>query len=162
MEISNLVANFKGGARANLYKVEIEGIDSKLEFLCKTSQLPGKTVNPIEVKYLNNTLKVAGDATFEDWTITLMNDEDYAIHHQIEQWMETIKNNARATGSGNISDYMRQAHVIQLGRDGSELSHYTFYNLWPTSLSPVELGFESADTITESSVTFSYSHWELQ
>lgn len=163
MEVSSLVANFTGGARANLYKVEIDGIDGKLQFVCKAAQLPGKNINPIEVPYLNNTLKVAGDPTFDDLSITILNDEDYLIRHQIEQWMEGIKNNARAVGAETSSDYFRQVHVIQLGRDGEELdnAHYVFYNAWPSSLAAVDLGFDSKDTITESSVTIAYSHWEL-
>lgn len=160
--INEFVSNFTIGARANLYKVQIDGIDQKLEFTCKTAQIPGKTINPIEVKYLNNTIKVAGDTTFDDWAVTIMNDEDYLIRKQLEEWMEKIKNNSQSIGSGEMSDYFRTATVIQLNRDGSENDNakYKFVNMWPTTIDPMDLGFENADTILEFGCTFAFSYWE--
>lgn len=160
--VNEFVSNFAIGARANLYKVQIDGLDQKLEFTCKAAQIPGKTVNPIEVKYLSNTIKVAGDVTFEDWTVTVMNDEDYLIRRQLDEWQELIKANADATGSGQLSDYFRTGTVIQLNRDGSENSDakYKFVNMWPTSVDPMDLGFENADTILEFGASFAFSHWE--
>lgn len=159
--ISKMVSNFKSGHRSNLYRMEIDGFDETLEFFVKTTQLPGKTLNPIEYKYLNNTIKVAGDPVFEDLSITIANDEDFRYRKLLDQWMEDIKNNAQAIGEGSISNYFRQLRVIPIGRDGEELSDdmYVFHNAWPTSVSPVELGFETSDTISETAVTFSYSHW---
>jgi hypothetical protein len=161
--VNDFVQNFKIGSRANLYKVFIDNVDQKLEFVCKTAQIPGKTITPIEVKYLNNTIKVAGDAMFEDWTITVLNDEDYSIRRAFEQWQEGIKNNNQAVGQGALTDYFRTATVIQLNRDGSENPNakYKMFNLWPTSVDPMDLGFENADTILEFGASFSYSHWEL-
>jgi hypothetical protein len=160
--VNDFVSNFKIGARANLYKVQIDNIEEKLTFVCKTAQIPGKTISPIEVKYLNNTIKVAGDALFEDWTITVLNDEDYSIRAAFELWQEGIKNNSQAVGDGALTDYFRTATVIQLNRDGSEntAAKYTMYNLWPTSVDPMDLGFENADTILEFGASFSFSHWE--
>ena len=160
--VNNFVAAFKIGARANLYKIQIDGIDQKLEFTCKAAQIPGKTVSPIEVKYLNNTVKVAGDPVFEDWTITVVNDEDYLIRNQIETWMAGIKSNSEAKGDGQLSDYFRSGTVIPLNRDGSEskTGQYKFFNMWPTTVDPMDLGFENSDTILEFGVTFSYSHYE--
>lgn len=160
--VNDFISNFQVGARANLYKVFIDGFDQKLEFTCKASQIPGKTLNPIDVKYLNNTIKVAGDATFEDWTITVLNDEDYKIRSQFDSWMEQIKSNSQAVGAGQLSDYFRTGTVIQLNRDGSESSvgKYRFLNMWPNNISAMELGFESADTILEFTATMSFSHWE--
>lgn len=163
-DISNLIANFSGGARPNLYRVEIDGIDEKLRFLCKAAQIPGKTINPIEVKYLSNTVKYAGDVVFEDWTVSVMLDEDYKIHHELEDWMEKIKNNSSSVGASSAEEYFRQAHVIQLGRNGEELdhAHYVLKGLWPSSVAPLDLGFENSDTILEASVTFSYAYWERE
>lgn len=159
--ISDFTSNFSIGSRSNLYKIEIDGINQKLEFTCKAAQLPGKTINPIEVKYLSNTIKVPGDAVFEDWTVTVLNDEDFIIRQQIDTWMEDIKANSNATGQGNFG-YFREARVIPINRDGSENTDgsYKLINLWPTSVEPMELGFDNSDTILEFGVTFSYTHWE--
>lgn len=162
--VNDFVQNFTIGARANLYEVTIDGFDQKLKFVCKAAQIPGKTIGPIEVKYLNNTIKVAGDPVFDDWTITILNDEDYAIRKQLDEWQEDIKRNDRAVGNGQIGGapgYMRTATIHQLNRDGSinKLSSYKFHNMWPTAVDPMDLGFDNADTITEFGATFAFSHW---
>jgi hypothetical protein len=162
--VNDFISNFTSGARSNLYKVIIDGIDQKLEFVCKAAQIPGKTINPIEMNYLNNQIKIAGDTTFEDWSITVVNDEDFGIRQQLDEWQENIKNNAAAVGQGNLSDYFRTATVIQLNRDGSENANgkYKFQALWPTSVEPIDLGFDNRDTVEEYGVTFSYAYWEKE
>lgn len=159
--VNDFVQNFTIGSRANLYTVEIQDMDQKLKFVCKAAQIPGKTIGPIEVKYLNNTIKVAGDPVFDDWTITILNDEDFAIRLQLEEWQEKIKNNDKAVGQSSLNEYFRTATVRQLNRDGSENvnSAYKFHNMWPTTVDPIELAFESADTIVEFGATFAFSHW---
>jgi hypothetical protein len=159
--VNDFVQNFTVGARANLYEVVIDGFEEKLKFVCKAAQIPGKTIGPIEVKYLNNTIKVAGDPVFDDWTITILNDEDYAMRKTLDEWQEGIKNNDAAIGQGTLNDYFRTATVKQLNRDGSpnENSSYKFHNIWPTTVDPIDLAFESADTIVEFGVTFAFSHW---
>jgi len=161
--VDEFVNNFTVGARANLYKVQVDGLGQKLEFTCKTASLPGKTINPIEVKYLSNTIKLGGDATFDDWTITILADEGYEIRQALLQWQEDIKANPDATGMGDTY-YFRTATVTQIKRDGGDdrgVGKIKLVNIWPTVVDPVELSFDSADTIAEYGVSFSLSHWEL-
>ncbi len=160
--VNDFISNFSAGARANLYQIEIAGIEEKLKFHCKTAQVPGKTVGPIEVKYLSHIIKVAGDPVFDDWTVTIMHDEDHAIRTALDEWQSTIINNSDAKGAGTLDDYFRTAKVTQLKRDGSVNSAgiYELYNLWPTTVEPMDLGFDNSDTILEFSATFAYSHWE--
>ena len=71
-----------GGARPNLFEVELafptavsidNDILSKARFLVKAAALPASTVSPIEIPFRGRILKIAGDRTFETWTITVMN-----------------------------------------------------------------------------------------
>ncbi len=159
--IDSFVNNFDIGARANMYKVFIDGLDQKLEFTCKAAQLPGRTINPIEVKYLANTIKLGGDSIFDDWTVTILADEDFGVRNAIIEWQEQIKAAKDATGQSTLN-YMRTAEIVHLKRDGGENSdaRFKFFNLWPTVLDPVELSFDSADTIAEYGCTFSVGYWE--
>ena len=80
-----------GGARANLFQVDITGgIDSGrlLEFMCKGAQLPASVIAQIDVPYRGRQLKVAGDRTFENWTITVLNDNDSKLRGEFEAWMK--------------------------------------------------------------------------
>jgi hypothetical protein len=77
-----------GGARSNLFEVVLSFPDiapadanvlDKSRFLVKAAALPGSTINPLDVAFRGRTLKVAGDRTFETWTITIINDTDFSI-----------------------------------------------------------------------------------
>ena len=130
-----------GGARPNLFEVELGfpsavGIDNdtlqKSRFLVKAAALPASTVAPIDVPFRGRVLKVAGDRTFETWTVTIINDVDFSIRSAFEKWMNTINKMNDATGFTNPEDYQADAQVYQLGRDGGILRSCLLY----TSPSP--------------------------
>ena len=88
-----------GGARPNLFEVELAfpsavGVDNdtlqKARFLVKAAALPASTVAPIDVPFRGRILKIAGDRTFETWTIKVINDTDFSIRSAFEKWMNTI------------------------------------------------------------------------
>ena len=158
MKIDSFKAAFENGVRPTLYTMEILGLPEELKFFCKTTQMPGKTIGIIEVPYMGMKVKIAGDVTFEDLNITVMLDNDFAIRNELEIWMETIKANESAVGL-DAALYKRAGSVIQLDNEGKEIAQYSFIGLWPNSITPIEMGFENVDTISEYSVIFSYDFW---
>ena len=84
-----------GGARPNLFEVELAfpnelQIDSKVvedaRFLVKAAALPSSTINPVEIPFRGRILKIAGDRTFETWTITVINDSTFEIRSAFEKF----------------------------------------------------------------------------
>ena len=132
-----------GGARPNLFEVELafptavaieNDVLQKSRFLVKAAALPASTVTPVEVPFRGRILKIAGDRTFETWTITVLNDTDFVIRSAFEKWMNTINSMEDATGAQNPEDYQKDAIVHQLDRDGGILRSYKFWDIWPLSL----------------------------
>ena len=158
MSIEAFKAAFVHGVRPNLYKMEIFGLPEKLQYLCKASQLPGKEIGVIEVPYLNQKAKFGGDATFEPLTVTIMLDNDFSVRNEIESWMENIRANDTPVGD-DPAIYRQTGSIIQLDNSNSEIAQYDFIGLWPSSLSPLDMAFETNDTIAEYTVTFQYDHW---
>ena len=76
-----------GGPRANRFKVFIPRTGNKIEFLCKAAQIPGSSFADITVKHMGNTLKLPGDRTFEDWTVTIINDVNFEVRTGLEAHM---------------------------------------------------------------------------
>jgi|TARA_B100001094_G_scaffold302513_1_gene329802 hypothetical protein len=177
-----------GGARANLFEVDIptipavatQGIDwdaENFQFLCKAAALPASNVAPIEVPFRGRTLKVAGDRTFDTWTVTVINDEDFKLRSAFEQWMNGISKLDNNTGATNPSSYMARAIVHQLGRGADQgrfsqtnsdiaggsgvtpLRTYLFNDVFPTNVSQIDLSYDSADTIEEYTVEFQVQYW---
>jgi len=158
-----------GGARPNLFEVELAfpaavGVDndtlSKSRFLVKAAALPASTVAPIDVPFRGRILKIAGDRTFETWTITVINDRDFSIRSAFEKWMNTINRMNDGTGITNPDEYQADAYVYQLDRDGGILRSYRFYDTFPTNISTIDLSYETTDTIEEFTVELQVQWWE--
>jgi hypothetical protein len=159
-----------GGARSNLFEVElafpstvaVEGLNdilNKARFLVKAANLPASNVAPIEVPFRGRVLKVAGDRTFDTWSITVINDTDFAIRSAFEKWMNTMNRVSDNTGLTNPADYQADAYVYQLDRNGDTLRKYHFYDLFPTQVAPIELSYD-AQGIQEFTVEMQVLWWE--
>lgn len=183
-----------GGARPNLFEVEIPSFPAPItslwktgsgneietfKFMCKAAQLPASNVAAIEIPFRGRTLKVAGDRTFDTWTVTIMNDEDFQLRSAFELWMNNISKLDNNSGATNPSDYMTDAYVHQLGRgydkgkfsstnnggsalppiDVIPLRTYKFVDIFPTNVSAIDLSYDSSDTIEEYTVEFQVQYW---
>jgi hypothetical protein len=157
-----------GGARTNLFEVVLSFPDAapadtevldKARFMVKAAALPGSNVNFLDVAFRGRTLKVAGDRTFESWTITVLNDTDFSIRSAFENWMNVMNRVSDNTGVTDPAVYQADAFVYQLDRDGSTLRAYHFYDLFPTNISSIPLAYET-EGIEEFTVEMQVLWWE--
>ena len=159
-----------GGARSNLFEVElsfpaavaVDGLNDilqKARFLVKAAQLPASNVAPIEVPFRGRTLKIAGDRSFDSWSITVINDTDFSIRSAFEKWMNTINRVSDNTGLTDPASYQADAYVYQLDRNGDTLRKYHFYDVFPTQVAPIELSYD-AQGIQEFTVELQVLWWE--
>lgn len=192
----------KGGARPNLFMVrlnfpttlsnivDIDQVDSatdltgQAEFLVKTAQLPASTVGVIDVPFRGRMLKVAGDRTFEPWSVTVVNDGAFRLRKAFETWsrgVNALTENVSQLGygTGDPVSYCVDMTVYQLsrdnqtpsktptnmnalGEDGMEVVRaYKFFDAWPSSLSAIDLSYESNDQVEEFTVEFQYNYYEV-
>jgi len=158
-----------GGARPNLFEVELAFPDSisidndvkdKSRFLVKSAALPASNITPIDINFRGRILKIAGDRTFDTWTITVINDTDFAIRSAFEKWMNVINKLSDATGFNDPAEYQEDAFVHQLDRDGSTLRTYKFFDIFPTNISQMDLSYETIDTVEEFTVELQVLYWE--
>ena len=177
-----------GGVRPNLFEVQVnfpDGVDlgiqndgggefdgDRFRFLCKASSLPASNVGNIDIPFRGRTLKVAGDRTVDDWSVTVINDEDFGHRRAFEAWAQNIAQYGDSSGLTDPSAYMGQATVYQLGRnvasqqgsnspatDSVILAQYKFVDIWPTTVDAVELSYDTGDTIQEFGVTFKVQYY---
>lgn len=153
-----------GGARQNLFQVQINNPansagDAKTRFMCQAAQLPGSDLGVIPVYYFGRQMKLAGDRTFGEWTVTIINDEDFLIRNAMEEWSNAI--NRLQRNVREINRYKSQAQVTQFAKDGSKLRTYEFSGLFPSNISPIELDWSTTDQIELFQVTFQYDYWTV-
>ena len=157
-----------GGARANQFKVTLPfpgyaavgGETSDLAFLCKATAIPGQSVANVPIDFRGRKLQIAGDRTFEPWTITVINDTDFKLYRAFERWMNGINNMTDNEGIANPADYQVDAFVDQLDRNGATIKSYTLRGAFPNTIAPIELTYDEATAIEEFAVTFSYQYFE--
>ena len=126
--VSEFSANIKTDySRANLFEVIVDDMDLKFE--CKATNIPSSTIGKIEVPYKNKKVPIAGDRVFEDWTITVMNSQEFDIRQKFERWSADAA--GHETGEGGIPiDYRKSGQVKKINRDGSDGALYKFKNIW--------------------------------
>jgi hypothetical protein len=177
-----------GGARASLFEVFLTlpaGLanpraEAQFRFVCKAASIPQSTVGQIEVPYFGRKVKMAGNRTFDNWTVTVMNDEDFSIRHAFEEWSAAInshENNLRDPGlifeSGQAAYRSRATvrHYAKTGVYGSGTAAgdaaiptriYTFNNIFPLNISNIDLNWETTDAIEEFTVEFAYDYWSVE
>ena len=167
------------GARPNLFEVELGGrilpgvATQKLKFTCRSAQLPGSSIGTVVVPYFGREVKFAGNRTFPEWTITIINDEDFVVRNYMEEWMNKINGhgfNFRNSSFQSPSSYVDTAVVRQFGKAGStstggagdpgkSIKVYEFIDMFPTDVSPIDLDWGSNDAMEEFTVTFQYQYW---
>ena len=177
-----------GGTRPNLFEVSIPtfpsaiseawsaGDDSEngiFKFLCKATALPASNLGSIEIPFRGRTLKVAGDRTFDDWTVTIINDEDFKLRTAFERWSNVMSRLDDATGVTNPTSYMTDGYVQQLGRgataatgtasegESSILRSYKFFDVFPVTVGEIALSYDTTDTLEEFDVTFRYQYFTI-
>ena len=160
------------GARPNLFQCDLTfptisgttAAQTQFTFMARAAQLPGSTVNQIPMFYFGRELKFAGNRTFPEWTVTVINDEDFIIRDAFEKWMSglnshvgNLRNPVFTRGDGG---YQQDGFVTQFGKDGSPIKKYKFVGLFPIDITPIEVDWGANDTIEEYAVTFAYQWWE--
>ena len=179
------ISNFKsaligGGARPNLFEVELTTLPNgvawdadKFRYMCKASSLPASNIAAIDVPFRGRIFKVAGDRTIETWSVTVINDEDFKLRNAFEEWMEQIAKLDNNLGATLPESYMTNATVFQLGRGSTKsssnsegnnnavLKEYEFIDIFPTSISAIDLSYDSSDAIEEFTVDFNVQSYRL-
>lgn len=148
-----------GGARPNQFMVEITNpvdgsADLKTPWMVKAASLPASTNGKIPVPFMGRFVNFGGETEFADWTVTVMNDEDFLVRNALEAWHDRI-NSHRTNTRAYPAEYKSQAQITQLAKDGTALRVYKFTGIFPIEISSIETSWETNNTIEEFTVTFS-------
>ena len=139
--------------------ISTAGVSDDVPFLVKAAALPASNISPVEVPFRGRILKIAGDRSFETWTITVINDTDFSIRSAFEKWMNIINRVSDNTGLTNPADYQADAYIYQLDRTGETLRKYHFYDIFPTQVTAIELSYDQPG-IQEFQVELQVLYWE--
>ena len=159
-----------GGARPSLFNVFLTvpigiGIDNvsvdKFRFVCRAAEIPESTVSTIEIPYFGRKIKVAGDRSFSDWSVTVMNDEDFSVRAMLEAWSNAINRMVANVRNPVLAaeQYKADIEIVQYGKAGDILRSYMLVGAWPSQLSGITLSWDSANGVEEFTTNFAYDYW---
>jgi hypothetical protein len=159
------------GARPNLFQVDLAfpagiravGMAQRLTFTAHAAQLPGSTLGVARQYYFGREVKFAGNRVFQDWAISVINDEQFLVRNVLEAWSNAINshetNIRRADFVPAINGYAVDGMITQFTKDGLPSKQYEFVGMFPVSIDPINVSWDSNDRIEEYGVTFSYQYW---
>ena len=153
-----------GGARANQFSVSMSGsgaagLTGNFHFLCRSAQIPALTIGEIAVPYRGRQIFLAGDRTYDAWTVTVINDRQYTVRSFLESWMDDMGDIGGTTKANTISasENYANAWVKQLDRNNSAIRTYKLEGVWPTTLDAIDLSFDANDAVEEFGATFRFN-----
>ena len=179
MASSKTISDFKSNigkdfARSNLFRIEFGSPGTSpgtqptnYKFLVKATSLPSTSMGSIAVPYQGRVFNVPGDRTFEPWSTTIMNTENYELRKYLESWVGKIQATEYAYQEADSFNYMANLKVSSLKRTAQSnnkletIREYKFFNAFPSSISAMDLDFASNDTIQEFTCEWQFSHWEV-
>ena len=156
-----------GISRPNLFDVIISGrgaTDIPLNFLfqAKIATIPPSTLGVIEVPYFGRMIKIPGNRTFDNLSLTVINDTNFSVRNPVEAWM--AKFNSHQSNEASTTDETTLTCNIIITHYGikgnSEVTGiWRFVNCFPVSLGEIGLDWGSNDTAEEFTIDFAYDYW---
>lgn len=190
--IIDFKTRLKGGVRPNLYEVSVtfpEGIElgsvtqkkdkgnlTRLtKALCRSAAIPAHSQGVIEVPFRGRFLKIPGDRTFESWTATFYNTEDFDLRAAFEQWINFGNKTDENLGTMNFGGdnpsgaFFQDVLITQKSKDikgagkggddpNKNLRSYKLIGAWPSNVGAINLAYDSNDAIEEFDVEFQYQY----
>ncbi|MGZ4849966.1 MAG: phage tail protein [Candidatus Bathyarchaeia archaeon] len=178
------IARFKssgltfGGARSSLFQVVFNSTGTTLDtlsqnlplagqdkfaFTCRGASLPPATLGVIEAPFFGRRIPLAGDRTFPPWTITVMNDEDWAVRSMFETWsnaLNRLQSNVRDPAFINgENNYKADFSVLQYAKTGAVIAQYQIIGAWPSNVDAIQLDWDNQNQIETFGVTLAYDYW---
>lgn len=155
------IDNFKG-AFDNLAKpthFRVSGIGGReLEFLCKGAGIPASTLGVIEVPHMGRKVKIAGNRTYQELSLTVLLTNNYEVRTYFEEWSDSINGAETNVGLTSVEAYKNDLFIEQLDSEGNAVAEYTLVGCWPSEISQIDLNAESVDTVSEFTVTMQFDY----
>ena len=159
-----------GGARANQFKVtmpfpsyaSVGGEIEELAFLCRATSIPSMEIASIPVPFRGRSIKIAGDRTIPDWSITVYNDTNFKLRDAFERWQNGINNMSDNEGLTNPVDYQVDAFLDHLDRNGNTIKSYTLRGVYPINIAGIPLDYEEAGAIEQFEVSLAYQFFDAR
>lgn len=160
--------NSAGISRAHKWEVIFAfpsdaGVDSgaiaNVNLMARTSTTPQTALGDLGIRFGGRAIPLAGDRSFEDFTMTFLAINDQSAHDSFEAWSDFINAFDSNVGDTIPSDYYQDIVLNLLDSEDNVVKVYTLYDAYPMSIGGSELDRGSENTTMEYTVTFKYLYF---
>ena len=143
--------------------------------MVKSATFPSKMHQTIDFKYAGRSVPIRGQIKYTNtWECTFYLPQDHSIKKAFESWIDALDEMVyfEESPSANVSStraihnkkgYTKDIAIYQLDFTGTQqIARYILHNVFPIEVQPVTVSSDGPGDIEELSVTFSYSHYELE
>jgi hypothetical protein len=168
MSLGDFTTKFGQGIRPNLYQVTSSSgltITGGESLLIKSASMPSASLGVVTIPFKGREIKRAGDRTFTDWTISVLCDEQNAIHEKFIAWSESFyslddTNRGLAYAQWTVAPLsVGINNNSSLAGDTPAGKTITLVGCWPSEVGTIDFSYDSTDAVAEFSVTIGFDHW---
>ena len=153
---------FGEGQRVTQFRVEAGtagGRFGDLAFYCKSAQFPSSNIGVIEVPYRGRKIKMPGDRVFNEWSISVLLDQENTMYDTFVTWMDEFNSHTDVESAGQATDLKTDFIITALDPSGAPNSSVKLVKAFPTEVGTVDFNWETTDTIAEFAVTLHFDYW---
>jgi len=137
----------------------------KMSYMVKSTSFPSRNIEELTLSWKGFKRKIAGPATYDDWTISFNVDNAYEVRKDFDRWSNLIvqigKDYKREdTKYGNVDTYLKDQYLWTLDRNGNKSSVIKLVQAWPKTVGEISLDYQSIE-VSNFEVTFSYQYYEI-
>lgn len=134
---------------------------NQLQFLARATSIPAMPLDSVPVPYMGRKIKLSGDREFPDWTITVYNDEDFAMRLMFEAWSNKINYMVSNVMDPTMFplDYKAIVEVKQFDKLGNFSRGYIMEGAFPTNIDAIPLDWDQINAVEQFDVTFAFDNW---
>lgn len=159
-----------GGQRPNLFKVDLIIPDSnaaseELSFMAQAASMPAFVTGFTDSFYFGRRVSHFGDREYQDWSIQIINDEDYVVRNAFESWSARGADTNWDTNAIENKQGMPlycDATITSYGKEGEPTKSVVLHNAFPIMLSPLEFSWQENNVIQTFDCTIRFDYFEVQ
>jgi hypothetical protein len=138
----------------------------ELELMCDTATIAGKTIQTSpEIQYGLRREVAYGAPTFDALTLTFYCSEELEEKKILDRWQNKVVKTGGDNPSFNIGyydDYAKfsKIEVIKLSMSGEVVFKYQYLEVYPKTITSIDLSHGTSSGPVKISATFNYSRWK--
>ena len=142
----------------NLLRLQALNPDGRRVYI-QSASTPESLISTIEIPFQGRRVKLPGDRTFGQWTVTFLSDASHTIRTELEEWSDRAASLGETTR--NIDEGMGEWILEMRNDDDGTTKIFEIFNCVPVSVGAANVSLADANNYVTFPVTLAYTHFKI-